>query len=355
MEKRMYNAGIDFLRIFAMFMIVVTHVLGKGGVRDSVAGTVDVHFLQTWIIQASVYVAVNCYALISGYVVFRSSFKYSKVVNLGLQVAFYSIGITLFFLILGKDIGSNDWLAAFFPVITGQYWYVTAYFGLMLTMPFFNIALPRMELSDLAKMIVTGFIVFSLLPVLLDTSVSEFSLSKGFSMTWLILLYIAGAFLARIDLKKYNKPFILIAIYVLSIAATLILKYTVSEKWYWYTSPTISLGALALFILFVNLKIAPAGRLVSFIKFFAPATFGVYLVHLHPLVVKFAMRDFAENFVNQSPIVFPFTILGVSLLIFWGSILIEKVRIWLFKTLQVSQMTTKIDDWLIFKNKVKKI
>ncbi|MGX7776298.1 acyltransferase [Streptococcus pluranimalium] len=355
MEKRMYNAGIDFLRIFAMFMIVVTHVLGKGGVRDSVAGTVDVHFLQTWIIQASVYVAVNCYALISGYVGFRSNFKYSKVVNLWLQVAFYSIGITLFFLILDKDIGSNDWLAAFFPVITGQYWYVTAYFGLMLTMPFFNIALPRMELSDLAKMIVTGFIVFSLLPVLLDTSVSEFSLSKGFSMTWLILLYIAGAFLARIDLKKYNKPFILIGIYVLSIAATLILKYTVSEKWYWYTSPTISLGALALFILFVNLQIAPAGRLVSFIKFFAPATFGVYLVHLHPLVVKFAMRDFAENFVSQSPIVFPFTILGVSLLIFFGSILIEKVRIWLFKTLQVSQMTTKIDDWLIFKNKVKKI
>ncbi|MGQ9411683.1 acyltransferase family protein [Streptococcus pluranimalium] len=264
MEKRIYNAGIDFLRIFAMFMIVVTHVLGKGGVRDSVAGTVDVHFLQTWIIQASVYVAVNCYALISGYVGFRSSFKYSKVVNLWLQVAFYSIGITLFFLILGKDIGSNDWLAAFFPVITGQYWYVTA-------------------------------------------------------------------------------------------AATLILKYTVSEKWYWYTSPTISLGALALFILFVNLKIAPAGRLVSFIKFFAPATFGVYLVHLHPLVVKFAMRDFAENFVNQSPLVFPFTILGVSLLIFFGSILIEKVRIWLFKTLQVSRLTTKIDDWLIFKNKVKKI
>lgn len=300
----MYNAGIDFLRIFAMFMIVVTHVLGKGGVRDSVAGTVDVHFLQTWIIQASVYVAVNCYALISGYVGFRSNFKYSKVVNLWLQVAFYSIGITLFFLILGKDIGSNDWLAAFFPVITGQYWYVTAYFGLMLTMPFFNIALPRMELSDLAKMIVTGFIVFSLLPVLLDTSVSEFSLSKGFSMTWLILLYIAGAFLARIDLKKYNKPFILIGIYVLSIAATLILKYTVSEKWYWYTSPTISLGALALFILFVNLKISPSGKLVSFIRFFAPATFGVYLVHLHPLVVKFAMRDFAENFVNQSPIVF---------------------------------------------------
>lgn len=84
MKKNNYHLGIDLLRILAMFMIVVTHVLGKGGVRDSVAGTVDIHFLQTWIIQASVYVAVNCYALISGYVGFRSQFKYSKVIRLWL-------------------------------------------------------------------------------------------------------------------------------------------------------------------------------------------------------------------------------------------------------------------------------
>ncbi|MFU2180832.1 acyltransferase [Streptococcus pluranimalium] len=355
MEKRVYNAGIDFLRIFAMFMIVVTHVLGKGGIRDSVSGTVDAHFLQTWIIQASVYVAVNCYALISGYVGFRSHFKYSKLINLWLQVAFYTIGITLFFLLLGKPIEAQDWIGAFFPVITGQYWYVTAYFGLMLTMPFFNIALPRMGLSDLGKMIVIGFVVFSLLPVLLDTSVSEFSLSKGFSMTWLILLYIVGAFLARIDIKRLNKPFWLIGLYIFSIAATLILKYTVSEKWYWYTSPTITLGALALFILFVNLDISPTGRLIKWIRFFAPATFGVYLVHLHPLVVKFAMRDFAEHFVDASVFVFPIIVLGVSLLIYLGSSMIEKIRIWLFKTLDVSNKVAKVDDWFTFKNKVRKL
>lgn len=354
MKKNNYHLGIDLLRILAMFMIVVTHVLGKGGVRDSVAGTVDIHFLQTWIIQASVYVVVNCYALISGYVGFRSQFKYSKVIRLWLQVAFYSIGITLFFLLLGKKIDANDWLGAFFPVITGQYWYVTAYFGLMLTMPFLNIALPRMGLSDLGKMIVTGFVVFSLLPVLLDTSVSEFSLSKGFSMTWLILLYIVGAFLARIDLKRFNKPFLLMGIYSLSIAATLILKYQVSKKWYWYTSPTITLGALALFILFANLDVAQTRKIVGFVSFFAPATLGVYLVHLHPLVVKFAMRDFAEGFVDMSPYVFPMIILGVSLLIFLASSLIEKGRIWLFNKLQVAKVVSRFDDLLTFKNKVTK-
>ena len=62
-----YNAGIDFLRIFAMFMIVVTHVLGKGGIRSTVKENFDLYYFVTWGIQVSAYSAVNCYALISGY------------------------------------------------------------------------------------------------------------------------------------------------------------------------------------------------------------------------------------------------------------------------------------------------
>ncbi len=95
--------------------------------------------------------------------------------------------------------------------------------------------------------------------------------------------------------------------------------------------------------------------MVKWIRFFAPATFGVYLVHLHPLVVKFAMRDFVEHFVDASVFVFPIIVLGVSLLIYLGSSMIEKIRIWLFKTLDVSTKVAKVDDWFTFKNKVRKL
>ena len=69
-RKREHHYGLDLLRIISMFMIVITHVLGKGGLRSSVAGVgeSDSYFVVTWVIQVLVYGAVNCYALISGYV-----------------------------------------------------------------------------------------------------------------------------------------------------------------------------------------------------------------------------------------------------------------------------------------------
>lgn len=89
--------GLDLLRIISMFMIVITHVLGKGGLRSSVEGHADSYFIVTWIIQVLVYGAVNCYALISGYVGINSRYRYSKLLSIWAQVFFYTFTITALF------------------------------------------------------------------------------------------------------------------------------------------------------------------------------------------------------------------------------------------------------------------
>ena len=43
-----------------MFMIVLTHILGKGGLRDAVDGRGDAYFFIVWFMQIFAYVAVNC-------------------------------------------------------------------------------------------------------------------------------------------------------------------------------------------------------------------------------------------------------------------------------------------------------
>jgi peptidoglycan/LPS O-acetylase OafA/YrhL len=40
-KRKEYNYGIDLLRLIAMFMIVILHVLGKGGVLNNVSGGVE--------------------------------------------------------------------------------------------------------------------------------------------------------------------------------------------------------------------------------------------------------------------------------------------------------------------------
>lgn len=349
-EKRQshYNSGIDFLRIFAMFMIVVTHVLGKGGIRSTVEEDFDPYYFVTWGIQVLAYSAVNCYALISGYVGAHSRYRYSKCLSLWLQVFFYTFAFTGIFTVLQKPITYRDWIEAFFPIITGQYWYVTAYFGLLIFMPILNIALKRIRTRDLKHIVTLAIVFFSVLPVLFNTKVDEFSFAKGFSMNWLIVLYIIGAYLQRLDLKKLFSRRLILLIALTAMAATLTAKLLIGDIWYWYTSPTLLCEALAIFIFFATLDIKKDSRFFKLIRVLAPTTLGVYLFHLNPLMVRFFVEDGFESFVTAPIWLFPFLILGTAFLIYVVSTAVEMLRIKLFDWLNLKQVIMKVDSWLPF-------
>ncbi|MCR5648942.1 MAG: acyltransferase, partial [Oscillospiraceae bacterium] len=61
------NHGVDLLRIVSMLMVVVLHILGQGGLLDAVSAPSLRHTL-CWLLLAAAYCAVDCYAMISGYV-----------------------------------------------------------------------------------------------------------------------------------------------------------------------------------------------------------------------------------------------------------------------------------------------
>ena len=139
MEQR--NRGIDLLRMTAMWMVVILHILNKGGVLAAAAplsaGQGTARLLET-----AAYCAVNCYGLISGYVGVQRRFRYSGALALWLRVAFYTLGITaVFACLMPGSVNGDRVLRAFFPVLFRQYWYVTAYFGMCLFIPFFNLLL----------------------------------------------------------------------------------------------------------------------------------------------------------------------------------------------------------------------
>ena len=72
------NYGIDLFRIVSMFMVVVLHVLGQGGILDGTIGVAG-NYETAWFLETAAYGAVNCYALISGYVGIRSRYRYSTL------------------------------------------------------------------------------------------------------------------------------------------------------------------------------------------------------------------------------------------------------------------------------------
>lgn len=75
------NYGIDALKIVSMFMIVILHTLGHGGILSSVS-IFSGKYYAAWLMEIAAYCAVNCYALISGYVGINSKYRYSKIISL---------------------------------------------------------------------------------------------------------------------------------------------------------------------------------------------------------------------------------------------------------------------------------
>ena len=84
-SKTVYHYGLDALRIVSMYMIIVTHIIGKGGLRDALLVPDNMQYFVVWGLQILTYVAVNCYALLSGFVGRRSSFRLSRLAQTWLQ------------------------------------------------------------------------------------------------------------------------------------------------------------------------------------------------------------------------------------------------------------------------------
>ena len=203
MEQR--NRGIDLLRMTAMWMVVILHILNKGGVLAAAAplsaGQGTARLLET-----AAYCAVNCYGLISGYVGVQRRFRYSGALALWLRVAFYTLGITaVFACLMPGSVNGDRVLRAFFPVLFRQYWYVTAYFGMCLFIPFFNLLLNRLskgQLRLLALSIVLALVVVVLvyfLEIWIDNNFARVKWQALLASAWGVALVAGGvniAFLA---------------------------------------------------------------------------------------------------------------------------------------------------------------
>ncbi len=142
MEQR--NRGVDLLRMVAMWMVVILHILNKGGALGASA-PLSAGRETALLLDMAAYCAVDCYGMISGYVGAGHRFRYSGAVALWLRTAFYTLLITAAFTVfLPGSVNGDRVLRAFFPVLFRQYWYVTAYFGMCLFIPFFNLLLERL-------------------------------------------------------------------------------------------------------------------------------------------------------------------------------------------------------------------
>lgn len=347
------NHGIELLRIFAMLLAAVLHILKKGGVITASEGNLAA-YSTVWLLEAAAYCAVNCYALISGYVGYSDRpkpLRLARCIELWLQVVFYSVIITTVYCIAGVgSVGVSDFADAFLPVTSKQYWYFTAYIGMFFFIPLLNALVRRLNRRALVSLCIMLIAVFSLY----DTFASfwkkdPLALVGGHSPLWLGVLYIFGAAMKKLRVPESMSSKKALLIYasaavftaLFKITGDRLLRFVPGSLFVRDTSPTVLLCAAALLVAFARFK--PGRKLTEFAVLLAPAAFGVYLLHVSPLVFEHVIGNrFA--FIGRLPFpLIPFAVLASAGVILVVGLAADKVRILLFKALGVPKMCRKAE------------
>lgn len=344
------NLGIDLLRIVSMTMIVLIHVLSHGGILEN-STLFSANYNMAWFLAIAATCAVNCYALISGYVGVDAKFKYSNILYLWLLVMFYSIIIMVgFFIFSPGTIRGKDIFMAMFPVMYRQYWYFSAYFCVFFFIPFLNYLLNTLSLKQLRTLIFTIVILFSIIPTLRQADV--FGTSDGYSPLWLALLYLIGGFSKKNQKQQKSNKLKLIKIYLACVLITwgskLVIEYitmrmmgnTLKKPYLTlYTSPTMLLAAYSLLLLFSGLQFEKHKCLKGCVKFLSPLTFSIYIIHENNFVREYIMTGAFSDYANFSPVILPGIIIGTVLLIYILCSLIDWVRCYLFKVFKIKEFS----------------
>ena len=271
------SAGLDLLRLLAACGIIMIHVLGQGGALYTDNPTAE---LVPWFFGALSYGAVDCFALISGYVGQGRRVRFASLASLELQTLLYSVGITAVLQLLSHGriwLGFRD----VFPTLTLRYWYFSAYTALFCLTPFLNRALASLERRPLLLCSLGLVLVLSLA----DTTSSRdpFALEGGFCTLWLLALYLLGGFLGRFRPLDRLPGWALCLIWLFTLVLGWLIRYFHVEPLEalaaGYTSPFTVLGACCLIALFSRLRLRRCGGTITWL---AGSSFALYVIHAHP-------------------------------------------------------------------------
>ena len=300
MEEKYKKRDLNFeiLRIFSIFLIILHHYALKGGL-DAELDTFSINKLISNFIVIGGKVGVNLFVLISGYFLINSKFSMKKIIQIVLQVLFYSVicGILAYFL----DLKDAKWvIKSFFPISYRIYWFATAYVGLYLLSPFINKLLNSITKKQHKYLLLILLIMLSLTHSILLSSEPYMN-----DIAWVIFVYMIAAYIKKYDIiepKRNCYKFIAIFGYIImfligALCTYLAQKIQIAEEGiHYYTSMNsiiCLITSIAIFMCFKNIKISDKYNKV--ICFFSSASFGVYLFH------DSAIREFLWKNILKTP------------------------------------------------------
>ncbi len=186
----MRDSNIELLRIVSMMLIILFHFSVHGPwPADGVLAT-DV---AVGVLAFGGKLGVNCFVLITGYFMTRSSVRVASVARVVLETWFYSWGLLILFAVAQPELVTQARLEkAALPLVSGEYWFVTNFVVLMVVSPFLNLLFDRLSRRGKSRLAAIGFVTISVLPTLTTFN------PLGSDLLWFFYLYLLGGWIREL-------------------------------------------------------------------------------------------------------------------------------------------------------------
>ena len=287
MEKqdgRLY--GLDILRIISMLLITVIHFCAYSLIMFDKNITTTNHVFMS-LMYAMTVVAVNAFVMITGYFQCDKKVNYKRIFVLWFDVITVSLLLFGIMLIINKgQFAPMQLIKSVFPVLTGHWWFLSAYIILCLASPLLNILIKSFSQKSHFTVCIFGCLILSVFYVSnpFITSTTYIGSSRG--MIWFFYLYILAAYFKKYPLEIKRVWLMLTGFICYALLTGLIYLNKLQILQAELTannSVLVFILTVCVFLLFKSIKIKSVPT-KSVISLLSVSSFFVYIVQEHEMV-----------------------------------------------------------------------
>lgn len=284
-SEKKRESNLELFRIITMIFIVAHHYVVNSGLTD----VIQIGLLSSGITIKSIFYSIfgawgktgiNCFVLITGYFMCKSSITKKKFITLLVQIYFYKILIYLIFLFSGfEPFSIRTLLKTLLPFTQIGKNFTGCFLIFYLCIPFLNILINNMTKKLHELLLILSLSIYVIIGTFFNV---EFNY-----VTWFYILYFVASYIRLYPIPIFeNVKFWLICTIIsivfscLSIIGMLWIALKLGKFYpYFFVADSNKIFAVSTgissFMLFKNLKI----KYNPFINNVAKTCFGVLLIH----------------------------------------------------------------------------
>lgn len=185
------NSNLELYRIIVMLLIVAHHYVVNSGLMD-ILEEVPLSGKSLFYYWFGMWgkTGINCFVLITGYFMCKSTITIRKFLKLLLEIEFYNIAIFAIFVFVGYEVFTLKGLVvALLPAYTLSQNFASCFLLFYLCIPFLNILINNLDKSKHLNLLVLCLIIYTLFGTL-----PMFSVTMNY-VSWFCVLYIISSYI----------------------------------------------------------------------------------------------------------------------------------------------------------------